>query len=103
MNPTDDQIKKSAEKNGLTVSDEDMRTIKAAMERWNNIGKDFRVHLLDGKRKVAHRVITDYGVDTTDAVLNQEAAEVLLKFGLAVKEPEIEPESEMLEEDEAAA
>lgn len=83
---SDDELKDRARKAGKTLTDYDLEQLKHTIEQWNAADPIYRSRALDGRRKVDHRTMADYGPMMTNTL-----APMLAEYGLAVQEEDIEP------------
>ncbi len=86
---SDDELRKRAAAAGKTLNDYDLNVLKHDIERWNAADPIYRSRALDGRRKVDHRKMTDYGPMMTNTI-----SPMLVEYGLAVAEDDIEPTEE---------
>lgn len=86
---SDDELRKRATAAGKNLSDYDLDVLKHDIERWNAADPIYRSRALDGRRKVDHRKMTDYGPMMTNTI-----SPMLVEYGLAEQAEEIEPTEE---------
>lgn len=102
LSMTDNEIRRAIEAKGEVASRETINEIRRSLETWNAMDESIRKKLLDGRRKVDHRKITDYGADAAQGMANSGSAGFLKEYGILVGEPEIEPDADDEELDMAA-
>ena len=95
---SDDELRRTAMKNGETLSDADLAYLKDTIEKWNAADDHYRRIALDGRYKVDHRNMSSYGPAQTNTL-----SPLLEKYGLVESAPVVEAEEDNGEEMDMAA
>lgn len=95
---SDDELRRTAMKNGETLSDADLAYLKDTIEKWNAADDHYRRIAIDGRYKVDHRNMSSYGPAQTNTL-----SPLLEKYGLVESAPVVEPEEDNGEEMDMAA
>ena len=95
---SDDELRRTAMKNGETLSDADLAYLKDTIEKWNAADDHYRRIAIDGRYKVDHRNMSSYGPAQTNTL-----SPLLEKYGLVESAPVVEDEEDNGEEMDMAA
>ncbi|MCQ2569027.1 MAG: hypothetical protein MJ155_01940 [Candidatus Saccharibacteria bacterium] len=86
---SDDELRRTAMKNGETLSDAELAYLKDTIEKWNAADDHYRRIAIDGRSRVDHRSMSSYGPSQTNIL-----SPLLEKYGLVKSAPIVEAEED---------